>query len=35
MLVDQNGHLWSTEEAVPKHYKILGIVLPQVAITDA
>lgn len=28
MLVDQDGHLWGKEEQVPKHYRILGAVLP-------
>lgn len=28
MLIDQNGQLWRTEEGLPKHYKILGVVLP-------
>lgn len=26
-LVDESGHLWSTAETMPKHYKILGAVL--------
>jgi hypothetical protein len=29
MLVDQDGHLWGCDESVPKHYKILGAVLPE------
>lgn len=29
MLVDQNGHLWSTNGSVPKHYQVLGSVAPQ------
>jgi hypothetical protein len=24
MLIDQDGHLWRTDEGLPKHYKILG-----------
>ncbi|MFK3741652.1 hypothetical protein [Massilia sp. TN1-12] len=24
MLVDQSGHLWSSQESVPKHYQIMG-----------
>jgi hypothetical protein len=27
MLVDQDGHLWCTDEGVPSHYKILGSVV--------
>lgn len=27
MLIDQDGHLWSIEESLPKHYKIVGAVL--------
>ncbi len=26
MLVDQNGHLWRTDGALPKHYQIIGSV---------
>jgi hypothetical protein len=26
MVVDQDGHLWRTEEGAPRHYKIVGLV---------
>lgn len=27
-LVDQNGHLWRADEALPAHYKIIGVISP-------
>jgi hypothetical protein len=27
MLIDQEGHLWSAEESLPSHCRVLGVVL--------